>query len=696
MKSALLEIGVESLPARFLKPALEQLESKAAGILKEERLAFSSVKAYGTPMRLAVLVSGVPEKSETKELEVTGPPARLLKDAAGNFTPQAAGFARSQGVAPGDLEVVRLPKGEFLAARKVLPGEGAVQVLARAFPRLVAALEFPKTLHWEESRFRFGRPIRWLVALYGKRVVGFSVAGVRSGNKTRGLAALGSKPVAVPAPEGYVRLLRDQCVLVDLEERREALLKSLKSAAKRAAGTLDQDEELVEKVLCLTEHPAAVLGHFGKEYLELPAVFLSTVLKKQLMFFPILAADGSLAADFLGVRDGLSEGQADVQVGYERVLRARLSDARFFFRRDRETPLESKVPRLDRVTFQRGLGSMGQKVARVERLSGWLAERLLQDREIDGRAVAMIARLAYADLTTGVVGEFPELQGAMGGVYARLEGLDERVALGLEEFYYPTAAKAPLPTSLEGCLVSLAGKLDSVAAMIAGGFKPTGSEDPFALRRLGNGIIRILLEKQLPLSAREAAREALRLAAENGAEKPFDAEAALAEVCDFLWQRAETFFLEKGYPVDEVRAVSDGGLENLSETFRRLAAVHALRAEPDFVALAQAFKRASNIVKQANGAAETDVDQALFGEDAERDLYGALCRSEGRIRELASRGEFEQGLRSLVGLKPEVDRFFEKVLVMAPEEGVRRNRLSLLSRLVRLFKSVADISSLQG
>lgn len=699
-RSALLEIGTESLPGRFLSPALEQMERLAAELLKQERLAFESAKAYGTPMRLALVVSGLAERSSALEVEASGPPARLLKDEQGRFTPQAEGFARVQGVRPQDLQVKSTPKGDFLCARKTLPGEAAPKVLARVFPELIKRLQFPKTMEWEESRLRFARPIRTLTALCGKKALPLALAGVRSAARVRGLACLGYKPIPVADAERYLRLLRDRCVLADPAERREALLKSIDQAAKRASGKVDKDAELVEQIVALTEHPVALLGRFDPAFLELPEPLLLTVLKGQLKVFPLLTGTG-LAAEFIAVRDGVSEGQKEVQEGFERVLSARLSDARFFFRKDRESDLLSKHARLDGIGFQRGLGSMKSKAERVVALSGWILERLLQDRDVDGEAVAEIARRAYADLTTGVVSEFPELQGTMGGVYARLDGLDERVALGVEEFHFPSAAKGPLPTTVEGRIVSLAGKIDTIAAMFAGGHKPSGSEDPFGLRRAGNGFVRILLEGQIPLSASELAREALRLVEESLARASVKTEARFdepveREILEFLWQRAESLFLELGYKVDELRAVAAGGLDDLPRTLRRLAAVHALRPDPDFVPLAQAFKRASNILKQAGADGQDEVQAELLSEEAERGLFEALCRVEGEVRERLASGCYEEGLRSLVGLKPDVDRFFDKVLVMAEDASLKRNRLSLLARLVRLFRQVADIAHIQN
>ncbi|MEE8424452.1 MAG: glycine--tRNA ligase subunit beta [Elusimicrobiota bacterium] len=696
LKQSLLEIGTESLPARFMRPALEQLKSKTEELLKENRLSFGRIEVFGTPMRLAVIISGIPEKSTAEELELTGPPARLLKDENGKYTKQAEGFARKHDLKPQDLGTKTLPKGEFLLVKKTNPGEAASKVMARVFPELIERLEFPKSMVWEEDRFRFARPIRTLCALFGRKTIVFKLAGVKSGFKVRGLAATGAKPVTILSPDHYVKVLRDRCVLVDPEERRRKLEKTLEASARRSGGFLDKDEALLDETVWLTEHPAAVLGHYDKAFLELPEALLLTVLKSQLRFFPIVKKDGHLVPDFIGVRDGLSEGQKDVQSGYERVLEARMNDARFFYDRDCRRTLEENAAKLDRVGFQKGLGTMKDKTERVVALVDWISERLLQDQEIDVAAAKTAAGLVYADLVSDVVGEFAELQGTMGGIYAHLGGADQKTALAIAEFHYPTAANAPLPAMREGAVVSLAGKLDTMAAMFSAGFIPTGSADPFALRRVGIGALRILLEKQLPLSLSDSLDKSFDTLAENLPSHKFEKADARRKLEDFLWQRLEALFIEKGYRIDEVRSVREGGLSHIAKTFQRLAAVHSVRSEPDFLPLAQAFKRASNILKQAKVGHEGEVDPELLKQDAESALFGALCKVEGEVRENVAHGRYEEGLRTMVRLKPSVDAFFDKVLVMDKDESVKNNRLSLLSRLVRLFKTVADISHIQN
>lgn len=715
MKSLLLEIGVEHLPARFIPGALEQLQRLLAERFKEERLPFASSATYGTPRRLAILVKGVAEMSEAAEKIALGPSAKLLKDAQGAFTPQAAGFARSQGVRPEDLRVVQCPKGEVLEARRILPGEPAPKLLARVLPEVIGKLQFPKGLEWEATKLRFGRPIRSVVALFGKRVVPFQLAGVRSGSKSFGLG-LPSRPLNLGDADRYVRALKDKCVLVDPAERREALSKALDQAVLKTGASIDKDAALLEETVFLTEHPVPVLGRFKPAFLELPKELLATVMKQQLKFFPLVRADGGLEPGFAAVRDGISEGQALVQEGYERVLTARFSDAHFFHGRDLESKLEAKLERLAKVSFGKGLGSMHDKMARVVGLTQALFEHVSPILDLctlaleDLERAKRVATLAYADLSTDVVKEFPELQGVMGGHYCRKDGEDERVAAGVAEFYAPAAAKAPVPARLDACLASLAGKLDTLAALFIANEKPSGSEDPFALRRQATGVVRIVLEKQIPLDLDWAAAEAVRRFVDQRGKVPADRDApsrfwdeayqkrTAGELSAFLWQRVETLFGEMGYAADEVRSVKEGGLRNLPRTALRVAAVHSVRPDPDFVAIASAFKRAANILKQAkvetNGGSQPSAE--LFNADAERTLWDVLRVAESDARDKAQASRFEEALRELVGLKPAVDQFFDAVLVMDPDERVRANRLALLGRLVHACKVVADISQIQA
>ena len=693
-KDLLLEIGTEPLPARFVAPALEQLLAKTQAALAAGRLGFGEARSFGTLRRLAVLVRGVDEKSSALERVEKGPPARMLKDAQGGFTAAAEGFARKHGLKPEDLVTVSTPKGDFLQAKVSVPGEAAAKILARALPEVIRSLEFPKSLEWEESRLRFGRPIRSLLALFGKSVVPFTLAGVRSGRTLCGKAG------SLAEAGQYAEKLSGLLVLVDPQQRLAGLRQALEQTAASAAGRLDLEGGLLEETVYMAEHPVPVLGRFREEFLSLPAPLLKMVLKKQLKFFPLLSDQGLLSS-FVGVRDGVSQGQAQVREGFERVLTARLSDAAFFLSRDQKSSLRAKLPLLERVTYQGKLGSMADKARRVADLVEWMCRELRrQDFPLNGEAARSIADLAYADLVCETVKEFPELQGSMGGHYARHDGLDERVALGIEEFYFPVAAKSPLPVTLEGAVASLAGKLDSLAGSFAAGVAPTGSADPFGLRRQAAGALRIVLEKQLPLDLEAALASALSGVKERLGLSEQDEGRILGELRDFLWARAQSAYEEQGFRVDEIRSVREGGLRQLPDTFRRLAAIHSVRQHPEFEPLAAVFKRAANILKQAAQRQEPipadGPQRSALVEPAEVALLDAIELASGEMEEHLAAERFEEGLRAVVALKPRLDAFFDGVMVMVEDKALKAQRLALLARLVRLIKRIADLSEIQG
>lgn len=682
-----LDVHTEPLPARFVAPALEQMKEGARRWL-EGRLEHRGVAVAGTPRHLVLTLRGVAPKGLDAVSRFKGPKEQAWRTPEGAFTPAAEGFARRHGLSATELKA----EDGVLYAEVRAKGRPAAALLAEMIPEMLGSLQFPKSMTWEESGFKFGRPIRALTALLGAKVVPAALAGVKSGRAVFGHPALARPPRALKDASGHAEALRKGLVLVDPGERRGLLRQALEKAARSAGGRPDLDEALLEETVFLAEHPVAVVGRLRPEHMSLPAALLATTMKKQLKFFPILDPRGGLRPAFVGVRDGLSAGAALVREGYQRVLEARFNDAAFFFARDAATTLESKRPKLERVTYQKALGSMAQKAARVEALAAWLGERLRPVAPVDERTVAEASRLVYADLVTEVVREFPELQGDMGGVYARKDGLSERTALAVEQFYFPAAAKAPVPATAEACVVSLAGKLDGLAGCFAAGLIPTGSADPFALRRQALGALRILLEKQLPLDLEEALARALSL--QPVAAKP---ERLAVQLDDFVWGRAQSLFEEMGFAVDEIRSVRAGALRDLPAAFRRLAAVRSVRRDPAFEPLAAAFKRAANILKQAHASeGEMSPDRTFFKEEAELTLYDALVAAEDKANQRAVADDFEGALKSLVSVKPHLDLFFDKVLVMAEDQALRGQRLALLGKLVRAFKRVADLSEIHA
>ncbi|MDE2491617.1 MAG: glycine--tRNA ligase subunit beta [Elusimicrobia bacterium] len=684
----LLDVHTEPLPARFVAPALEQMKTSVVERLKG-RLGHGDARVYGTLRHLVLVVEGLDPASLDSFERFKGPKEQAWRKSDGSFTPAAEGFARKYGVSPADLK----PVDGVLYAEVEKKGAPAAAILQKLVPELLSSIVFPKTMTWEETDFRFGRPIRAITALYGANVVDVQIAGIESGNLVYGHPTYFPKPVALKAPSEHLAVLEKGLVLADPEERRALLMSELEKAGRAAGGKVELDEDLLDETLFMTEHPAAVVGALRPEHMELPEALLKLVMKKQLKFFPVLGRDGRLAPAFVGVRDGRHDGDDLVREGYQRVLEARFNDAAFFFGRDRASRLESRLPALERVTYQKALGSMAQKAARVESLAEFLCGALRQTAPVDEAAVRAAARLVYADLTTGVVGEFPELQGAMGGVYARRDGLGEKVALAVEQFYYPVASKSPVPATAEAAVVSLAGKLDGLAGCFAAGLAPTGSADPYALRRQALGAVRILIEKQLPLDLNAALARAVALQPVSVPEP----EKLVAQLADFVWGRAESFFGEQGFPVDEIRSVQPGAFENLTTTYRRLVAVHAVRRDPAFEPLAATFKRASNIVRQSRGDVQGVLpERALLVDEAELALYDALVGVEGASNDRLVRGDYEGALKSLVAIKPHLDLFFDKVMVMVEDEALKRQRLAVLSKLVRAFNRVADLSEIQA
>jgi len=680
----LLDVHTEPLPARFVPPALAQLKANAEKLLAG-RIAHGEISVYGTLRHLVVAVSGVAAKGEDKTERFKGPKEQVWKTPDGAFTPAAEGFARKYGLSAAELK----PQDGILYAEVHSKGESAAALLQALIPELLKSLQFPKFMTWEETGFKFGRPIRAIAALLGDKIIPVELAGVKSGRAIYGHPTYAKAPAQLKDPAKHRKVLRDGLVIAEPSERRAYLLKQLEAAAKSAGGRADLDDALIEETVDMAEHPTPVVGRLRPEHMDLPEALLKMVMKKQLKFFPVLDASGRLLPSFIGVRDGLSNGNALVREGYQRVLEARFNDAAFFFGRDGAATLESRLPQLERVTYQKQLGSVRAKATRVENI----ALDLTQGRgDFDPLVVAKAAKLVYADLVTDVVKEFPELQGAMGGTYARRDGLDEKIALAVEQFYFPVAAKSPVPATPEAALVSLAGKIDSLAGCFAAGLIPTGSADPYALRRQALGAVRIVLEKQLTLDLEAALATAL----EAQPVKTAEPAKLAAQLVDFVWGRATSHFEEMGFAVDEIRSVRAGALKDLLAAYKRLVAVRNVRRDPAFEPLAAAFKRASNILKQTKDAPEGAPDRAKLVEPAELALYDALVAAEGAANDRLVRGDYEGALKSLVEIKPRLDAFFDGVMVMVDDAELKRQRLAVLAKLVRAFKRVADLSEIQA
>jgi glycyl-tRNA synthetase beta chain len=692
MADLLFEIGSEELPAGFVPPALEQLRSDLAKALDDARIAHGEVASAGTPRRLCVWARGVAARQADAKTQALGPAVAAAYGADGKPTAAAEGFARSQGVPVDALTRVATPKGERLAVEKVEKGQPAAQVLPALLEKLVAGLRFKKAMRWGDETVTFARPVRWMVALLGGRPLPVRYGDVASGKVTYGHRFLAPKAIALTgAPDDYVKKLAKAKVLVDPAKRREAVEKEL-ARATRKVGRVRPDEPLVDQVTHLVESPTAVLGEFEASNLALPPEVVISEMRNHQRYFAVLDAEGKLTNRFVAVSGTAVKDPKVARHGYERVLRARLADARFFFEEDRKRTLESRVEDLRRRTYQAKLGSELDRVERIGRIAGALAAELglpAEAREIVVRA----ARLCKADLGTGMVGEFPELQGTMGGHYARLEGLPGELAEAIEDHYKPLGASEEMPRSDAGALVGLADRLHQLVGIVGVGEKATGAADPFGLRRAALGIVRIVLDRGYHLSLRRAVRIALE--ALSGAKLAAAPDAIEKQVLEFVRGRVKALWGDR-VDGDLVEAVLAAGMDDLVDARKRLDALAEVKARPDFAPLAVAFKRVANIQEKAQGAGSGAVDPGLLREDAERDLLSEVERVEREAGDLREHRNYAATLKAVASLKPAVDRFFDDVLVMAEEPAVRENRLALMKRVGALFADVADFRKIQA
>ncbi len=702
----LLEVGCEEIPAAALPQALADLRARLLEALGgPDSLGGESPDPppLGGPRRLVVLITGVKDRQEDRVVTVTGPPAGAAFDREGRPTAAALGFARAQGVGVEELQRVRGEKGEVVAARKRVTGREAAEVLAAACPRILAGLRFPKTMRWGDRGFTFVRPVHWILALLDGEVVPFEFLGVSSGRTTLGHRFLSPGPHDVARAVDYEAILRERGrVEPRIEARRGRIVASRDRAAAAMGWRARHDAALLDELTHLTEWPDVVAGGFDERLLDLPPPVLVTVMKHHQKYFPAETLEGGLAAGFLAVINAAGDPDGLIRRGNEWVLRARLADARFFWDEDRKRRLQDRLPDLARVGFQERLGDCLQRSARLEGLCGHLAAAYGLGGDAAGR-LALAARLAKADLTTGMVGEFPELQGIMGCIYAEAEGAPPEVARAIRQ-QYATAPSEAGEASLEGLLLALADKLDLLAGSFAVGLVPKGSADPYGLRRAALGVCRLLsdpggLHRRLPL--RPALEAGLALYVQQGLVAS-PGPGVPGAILDFVEGRLRFLMQESGLRYDTVRAVlAAGWSDHLPDALARAAQLDRLRGLKGgeaFDALATSAKRIRNILAQAGGKGavprESEVDASLLAEPEEAALHEAVIRARGAVESEAARGGYEAALGAIAALRPQVDRFFDKVLVMAPDASLRRNRLALLAGLSALLSRVADFSEI--
>ena len=676
MKSFLLEIGVEEIPARFVIRGLTVLREELVQFLNKESIEYGTISGYATPRRLAICVEGVSEMQKDKTFETFGPPIRVAFDDKGAPSKAAIGFAKSLNVDVEKLRVVKTARGEYIAATIEEKGRATNNVLSEGLPKLISSLQLPKTMRWGNSSLRFLRPIRWIVSMMGDEVVSFEIDGITSGNISYGHRFLSPGPVEINNPSEYLSLLSKNHVIADYQERKRVIREGIQKVETDMNIKAHEDADLLDLVTFLVEYPTIVLGSFDDRYLDLPKELLITVMRTHQKYFSTENGQGDILPYYIVVSNTKAENNDIVRKGAERVLRARLEDARFYYAEDREKPLWDYIDKLKKVTFQEKLGTLHDKEERIKALCSFIAENLnFQQTEKLLRA----AMLSKADLVTGIVREFPELQGYMGMMYALDSGEDQEIATAVYEHYLPKAAGDSLPDGEIGTIISLADKIDNIASFFYLGLIPSGSEDPFALRRQAAGIINILQNKDYTLTMDMLINKAIESLSVSSAERTSLSDG----IMQFFNQRLEGMLLSQGFSYDVVNAALAVKMLNLKDLKYRIDALLALKKGPSFSALLMAAKRVYNILAKVQPGI---VSESLLNEPAEKELYSAVAKVKAKVQ--------DKNITTLFELEKPINTFFDSVLVMDKNEKIKNNRLALLNSIKNIFDSLGDFSKI--
>jgi glycyl-tRNA synthetase beta chain len=677
-----LEIGTEEIPAGFLPKAMGDIETLIRKELENARLTFGEVRTVATPRRVALAVKDLAERQPDAELTATGPARKVAFDAEGKPTKAAEGFARGQGVDVTELGIVTTEKGEYVAVTKKVTGHPTHEVLREILPRVIQNIPFRKSMRWGDLDVRFARPVHWIVALFNGTVIPFSFGSVESGSISRGHRFMANATFPVRDFDHYLDECERHFVMPDPARRKEIIKSEVERIAGTAGGTVIEDNELLEQVTYLVEYPSAVLGTFPQEFLKVPREVLITSMREHQRYFSLLDSAGKLLPHFITINNTLAEDPGVVVKGNERVLRARLADARFFFEEDKKVPLEQRVEALRSVVYQAKLGTSYEKMERFRAVAEKLADILNPEVKAE---VSRAAYLCKADLVTGMVGEFPELQGVMGREYALASGEAPGVAVAIHEHYLPNQAGGDLPSTDVGAFVSIADKIDTICGCFGVGLIPTGTADPYALRRSALGIINIILDKGYAIRLDLLVETSLSLLQAKLTRKT---EEVYADVVEFLRGRFVNLMSNR-FPSDVVDAVTTASFNDLNDAAARIEALSSFKFRPDFEQLAIAFKRVCNIVKEGTDGA---VDEALFTDSAERELYLACNAVGSKAEGLVLKREYMSALAEIATLRSAVDSFFDSVMVMTDDLRIRNNRLVLLTRIARLFGGIADFA----
>ena len=689
MDTLFLEIGAEEIPAGYIQPALDAMAQNLLQRLDAARIGHGQARTCGTPRRLAVFVDQVAPMQETITEQLMGPPEKVAFDDAGKPTMAAVKFAEKAGVAVDGLDVVETKKGRYLSAQKTSHGQATEKLLETMLPEVILATPFPKSMRWADMSIQFARPIQSIVALLGDNVISFTLDGrIESGRHALGHMFMNPGNVAIDAPEKYEETLLAANVVVDINRRRQMTADEVAKAATGIGGQVLPDEELLDIVTNLVELPVATAGKFDDIFLEVPKEILITAMREHQKYFAVVDKGGQLMPGFVAVNNTRTRDMDLVATGHERVLRARLSDARYFYNADVKVSLEDWVEKLKRVLFQAKLGSMHDKVMRVETLAAWLADTVNPDVKEN---VVRAAHLCKADLVSQVVGEFAKLQGIMGRIYAQKAGEPADVAAAIEEHYRPTHSGGKLPETETGALLSIAEKIDSICGCFCVGLIPTGAADPYALRRQSIGILQIMRARNINISLNQLVEKSISLFADKQTEP---SEKTQAAVLTFLNNRLARLLADEGLSKDVIAAVISASADQIPDVERRAKALEKLKGKPEFTPLAAAFKRVENILKKADPPPAAAVDPSLFTQVAEGDLFSACQKTSTQVNQQLVQGDLDSALGTIATLQGPVDKFFDDVMVMADDAAVRQNRLALLASISAIFGQIADFSQI--
>lgn len=685
MTKLLIEIGSEEIPAGYIIPALEAFRDNLLAVMAKARIDHGSAAIFGTPRRLAILVETVSDVQRAETTVITGPPERVGYDENGKPLLAAEKFAEKAGVALEEITIQETEKGRYLSAvrtEKTLP---TADILESVLPEVILSIPFPKSMRWADLSISFARPIISVAALLGQKVLDVTVGDIRSSNHVYGHSFMQFEKITVDTPESYVAILETAGVIPEIQKRRDLLVHGIQACASESGSVLLKDEELVDVVTNLVEYPYPVVGRFDDEFLELPDEVLITAMREHQKYFALRNEAGGLKPMFIAVNNTKARDMALVARGHEKVIRARLADAKFFFRVDLESTLESFTEKLKSVTFQADLGSMYEKTERLVSLAGYLAQAV--DPGLNDNLVRA-ARLCKSDLVSQMVIEFTKLQGIMGRVYALKAGEPADVAAAIEQHYRPVYSGGALPEAMTSKLLAIADKIDTICGCFSVDLIPTGASDPYALRRQSIGILQIILDGSLDISLCSLVDKGVSLYVTDPERKTQVA----SKVMEFLKNRMINLLVDQGISREAVNAALAVSFDRLPTDLLRIKALDGLRQAPDFEPLSTAFKRVVNIIRKSGAEAGAGIDVSLFDSEAEQALVSASRDVAAKVADHTGNGDYTAALTEIASLRPAVDRFFDDVMVMVDDEAVRKNRLALLASISGLFETIADFS----